>query len=334
MNTATNESELPPVPRAFLGRTGVVSTRFGLGTAVWPLRRPYDLVVDVFRTAFDAGIRHVDTAPLYRSEEVVGRALHDAGPPDDLVLATKVCAYCDDLGIVYREYSDRTAYRSVERSLKRLGVDRLSLVNIHDVEPENLEQIGSKGGALRALLDLKSQGVIRSIGLAAGSLECHQWAIATGDIDHIQMYHTYTLLNTTARDEVIPNARANDLAILNNAPYAGWILQSGPVPDAMYNYRPASVKVAEAVRRLDQACAKKGISLAEAAVAFSFKSPLIDVTVIGASTPERVRERVRVFASKLTGADFDDLLASVGESFPLQPSWSGNPMNSPRTDLL
>lgn len=334
MKTVHGEPDLPAVPEVVLERTGIVTTRFGIGTAVWPVKRPYDQVIEVFRTAFEAGIRHVDTAPLYRTEEVVGRAIHDAGLPDDAVIATKACAYCDDLGIVYREYSGRTLYRSVERSLKRLGVDSLHIVNIHDVEPENLEDIAAEGGALEALLDLKSQGIVRSVGLATGSLECHKWAIERGDFDHVQMYHTYTLLNTQARDEIIPDARAKGMAIFNNAPYSGWILQYGPVSGAMYNYRPAGEEVMEATRRLERVCTEKGVSLAEAAVAFSFKSPLIDVTMIGASTPERVRERVRVFASKLTDADFDDLLAAAGGSFPLQPSWDRNPMNSPRTDLL
>jgi D-threo-aldose 1-dehydrogenase len=334
MDAATTARDLPEVPRVVLGRTGIVSTRFGVGTAVWPLRQPYDKVIEVFQTAFAAGIRHVDTAPLYGSEEIVGRALKDAKPPQDLVLATKACSYSDELGIVYRDYSDRTAYRSVERSLKRLKVDRLSIIHIHDVEPDNLAQIGSKAGALRALLDLKSQGVVQSIGMATVSLACHQWAIDCGDIDHLQMYHTYTLLNTEARQKVIPAAHAKNLTVLNNAPYAGWILQSGPIPNAMYNYYPATPQVIDAVRRLERVCAQKGVTLAEAAVAFSFKSSDVHVTVIGASTPERVRERVKVFASSLTPADFDEMLAAAGGPFPTRASWEGNPINSARSDVL
>jgi D-threo-aldose 1-dehydrogenase len=276
----------------------------------------------------------VDTSPLYGTEEIVGRALKEVGPPPDMVLATKACSYFDELGIVYREYSDLTVYRSVERSLKRLPVDQLSIVHIHDVEAENLAQIGSEGGALRALVDLRSQGVIRSIGMATRCYECLQWAIDTGEIDQLQMYHSYTLLNTEALDGIIPNGRAKNLTILNNAPYAGWILQSGAVPDAMYNYRPAEPQVIEAVRRLEKICADKGVSVAEAALAFSFKSPLVDVTVTGCSTPERVRERVRTFASPLSQQDFDDMLAAAGGPYPIDRSWPPYPINSPRTALL
>jgi D-threo-aldose 1-dehydrogenase len=330
----SSDRDLPEVPRVLLGRTGIVSTRFGIGTAVWPLKQPYDTVVEVFKTAFAAGIRHVDTAPLYGSEPVVGRALADAGAPPDLVLSTKCCSYSEELGIVYREYSDRTAYRSVERSLKRLRVDHLSVVHIHDVDKENLPQIFGPNGALKALLDLKRQGVIRAIGMATVSLECQKAAIDSGEIDCVQIYHTNTLLNTEARDEVIPAARAKKLAIFNNAPYAGWILQTGPIAEAMYNYYPAAPEVIDAARRLQAVCAQKRVTLAEAAVAFSFQSPLVDVTVIGASTPERVRERVKVFGSTLTEADFADLLAAAGGSYPVRAAWEANPMNTPRTDLL
>ncbi len=332
---ATNPStqDLPEVPRVVLGRSGITSTRLGLGTFLWPTHRPYEQVLEVFRAAFDAGIRHIDTAPLYGSEEVVGRALHDLGAPKDLVLSTKCCSYWDDLGIVYREYSDRTAYHSVERSLKRLQVDHLDVVHLHDVDPENLEQIGSKEGALRALVDLKSQGVIRSIGMATVCLECLQWAIDTGEVDQLQSYHTLTLLNTTARQAVIPNGHAKNLSFFNVAPYAAWVLQSGPTPDAMYNYRPAPANVIEAARQLEQICTRKGVTLAEAALAFSLQAPDVEVTVVGCSTPERVRERVRVFASKLTQSDFDEMLAAAGGPYPVDRAWERNPVNSARTEV-
>src|ERR1041384_5639563 len=116
--------------RVTLGRTKLVSTRLGLGCAIWPLTCTFDGVVEMLRTAFQVGIRQLDIAPLYGTEEIVGLALKYAGAPQDLVLATKVCAYRDDLGIAYREYSERTVYRSVERSLKRLKVHHLPIVHI------------------------------------------------------------------------------------------------------------------------------------------------------------------------------------------------------------
>jgi aryl-alcohol dehydrogenase-like predicted oxidoreductase len=176
----------PVVPTIILGRSGLVSSRLGLGFGGWSAGHNLEQLAEVLSYAFEIGIRHLDVAPLYGTEEILGRALKNIDTPPDLVLATKACSYRDDLKIVYREYSDRTVYRSVERSLKRLQVERLSIVHIHDCEPQDLPQVFARNGALKALSDLKEQGVIASIGMATFSVECLQAAIASEVVDQIQ----------------------------------------------------------------------------------------------------------------------------------------------------
>ncbi len=307
----------PPagIPRVTLGRSGILSTRLGLGCAVWPLERPYAQVVAVFRAAFELGIRHIDTAALYGTEEIVGRALKDAGAPPDLVLATKACSYADDLGINYREYSAATIYRSVERSLKRLQVDRLDILHVHDCLPQDLPIIFGPRGALSALLDLKRQGAIRSISMGAHTLECLQAAVDSGAFDHIQPFHTYTLLNQDAAARLIPSARAGGVSVLNNAPYAGYILLTGPVAGARFNYGPASPEVIAATRRVEAVCARKGVPLATAALAFSVLDPDVAVTVVGASPPDKLRQRAAACAAPLGPDDFREMIAAAGGSY-------------------
>ena len=314
------------VPKATLGRTGIVSSRLGLGCAVWPASQPYQTVIDIFRTAFELGIRHIDVTAKYGTEEVVGRALQDAGAPPDMVLATKACSYVDDLGVCYREYSAETVKRSVERSLKWLRADHLDIVHIHDCEASDLKAILAPRGALRGLVDLKAQGVIRSIGMGTYSLDCLMAAVESGEVDHVQPFHTYTLLNQDALQALIPSARAKHLSILNNAPYAGYILLTGPVPGAQYNYAPAGQDVMDATRRIEALCAHKGVMLAQAALGFSLVSPLVDVTVIGASSPQKLKERAAVFALKLTWADYDEMIHAAGASFKTvwADEWYGN----------
>ena len=322
----TTETNAAIVPRVTLGRSGIVSSRLGLGCAVWPLAQPYETVVEVFRTAFALGIRHIDVAAKYRTEEIVGRALSDAGRPADMVLATKACSYVDDLGICYREYSAATVTRSVERSLKLLGVDQLDIVHIHDCEARDLRAIFADRGALGGLVDLKRQGVIRSIGMATYTLECLQAAVDSGEVDHIQPFHTYTLLNQDAVTTLIPAARAKQLSILNNAPYAGYILLTGPVPGAQYTYAPASEDVKEATRRIEAVCVRKGVTLPTAALAFSISDPLVDVTVIGASTPQKLKERAAALSAPLSRADFNEMINAAGGSyrFGWSDDWYGN----------
>lgn len=306
-----------------LGRTGIISTRLALGCAIWPLVCTYDCVVEVFRTAFQVGIRHLDIAPLYGTEEIVGRALKDAEAPKDVVLATKVCAYKDDLGIAYREYSDRTVYRSVERSLKRLQVHHLPIVHIHDCEAQDLEWVFAKDGALRALLDLKDQGVVGSVGMATFCLKSLEKAIDCGDVDLIQSYHACTLLNQEAKEKVIPAARTRNISFINAAPFAGHILATGAVPEARYNYRPADPILIKAVQRLEEICTRKEVSLLTAALAYSLMDCEIDVTIVGANSPDQLRECVKSFIAPLSAADFQEIISAIGGGFPISSPYQG-----------
>ena len=316
---------LPAVPRATLGRSGIETTRIGLGTAVWPFKMPYEQVLEMVQTALDCGIRYFDTAALYGTEDILGRALGDLDVPEDTVIATKTCSYRDELGINYMEYSGDTVYGSVERSLKRLQLDRLDIVHIHDVLPEDSERVFSGDGALRALLDLRDQGVVGSIGMATDHLGCLLKAVDSGEFDHLQMYHSYTLLNWEAKKELIPRAREASLSTMNAAPMAGYILASGAVSGALYNYRPASEEVMEAVRRLERFCEEKAVALPDAALALSLNSPDVDVTVIGADTPDLVRQSVAAFGVRLAIEEMKELVAEVGGPFEIEAARPGNP---------
>jgi D-threo-aldose 1-dehydrogenase len=309
-------TELPAVPPVTLGRSGLISSRLGLGTGGWPLERTQEQVVEILSTALDCGICHLDMAPLYRTEEIIGRALRELELPAGTVLATKMGFYQDDLGILYRNYTAAVAHRSVERSLKRLGVDVLSIVHIHDVKTEDLPQVFATDGALRGLLELKQQGVIGSIGMATRGFDCLQAAINSGEVDHIQTFHTYTLLNQTAQAGLFPQARARNLSILNAGPLAGFILATGAKPGALYSYKPASPQVMEAVQRLETLCTQKGVPLPVAALAFSLRNPDIDVTIIGADSPAQVKENVEALTCLLTAEDFEELVAMAGGPFP------------------
>jgi len=313
------QSNTPTIPKVTLGRCGIVGTRLGLGTAAWPHAIPYEETVAMLRAAFDAGIRHIDTAPLYGTEPIIGRALQELDLPPDIVLATKAGSYMDaELGIHYNGYRARQIYRSVERSLKRLGADFLHIVHIHDVRTEHLDEVFAKGGALEALLDLKRQGVIGAVGMGTLGLDCLQAAVDSGDFDVIQIFHTYTLLNQSAAETLFPSALAGHISIFNSAPYAGYILATGAGPDARYNYAPASTEVIAATRRLEAACAEKGLDLPTAALAFSLRNPDIDVTIPASGKVKRIAQWVAALAVDLSDADWDEILAAAGGQFPLR----------------
>ncbi len=316
---------LPVIPKATLGHTGIVTTRLGLGTAAWPHQIPYEQVIEMLETCFAVGIRYIDMAPVYMSEDIVGHALQEltqqSAVPPDLVLVTKAGSYSrtdPDFGAVQQRFHADTIYRSVERSLKRAGVDSLHIVHIHDPGEDQLSQVFAKDGALAALQDLKSQGVIKAIGMGTLSLTTLLAAAESGGFDVLQIFHTYTLLNTTAKARLFPVALAKGISIMNSAPFSGYILATGATPDAKYNYAPASPDVIAATQRLEAICAQKGVALATAALAFSYQAPEVDVTVVASGKPERVAGWVQAFDAPLTAADFDEMLAAAGGSYPVR----------------
>ena len=299
------------VPPAPLGRSGLVSSRLGLGCAGWPDHVSHEQIVQVFRAAFELGIRHIDVAEKYGTEEAVGRAIKDAGAPKDMVLATKVGT--DE----QRRFTADYARMSVERSLKRLQVDQLDILHIHDCGKKHMDQVFGPGGMLEALLQLKQQGLFKSLGMATWSLSALKAAIESGVFDQVQTFHAYTLLNQQAMREIIPMAKARNLPILNNGPYAGYILLSGATLDARYQYHTAPAEVIEMVKRIEAVCARKSVSIATAALAFSLQNPDVDVTVIGASSPDKLRERAAAFNAPLSQPDFDEMLAAAGGMAPI-----------------
>jgi L-fuconolactonase len=306
------------VPEVTLGRTGLVSSRIGLGTAAWPHEVPYAQTLEMVRTAFDAGIRYIDTAPLYHTEEIVGRALQDLDLVGEVVIATKAGSYSDrEIGAYYTAYRAGQIRRSVERSLKRLGRNVLDIVHIHDVQTKDLDAVFGPGGALEGLMALRDEGLIRAIGMGALSLDCLRAAVDSGEVDVIQIFHTYTLLNQSATESLFSAATAKDVSILNSAPYAGYILATGAVPNARYNYAPASEAVIEATRRIEAVCAAKGVDLPTVALAFSLRNPDIDVTIPASGKPKRIQQWIDALSLPLTSEDWEEILAAAGGQHPM-----------------
>jgi D-threo-aldose 1-dehydrogenase len=318
INLTENEQDYVIVPKVTLGRTGLTSSKLGLGMAWWPRNVEFKNVVKVLETAFKVGIRHIDLAPLYGSEEIIGNALQHIGYPDDLVLSTKVCAYWDfDLDIEYYAYSPDAVRRSFERSLKRLKIDKFDIVHIHDTRAIDMPYVFAENGALSVLEGLKNEGAVNLIGMATKELDCLSYAVESGRIQAIQTFHSNTLLNRTASERLYPLASAHGVAILDSAPFAGYILATGPVENAKYNYFPAKQDVIDAVRRIESLCRFKGVSLQEAALAFALSNPYIGTLSISTSNPERIKEWTMALKCPLTRQDFAELLDAAGPSFPL-----------------
>ncbi|MCY3801883.1 MAG: aldo/keto reductase [Chloroflexi bacterium] len=301
---------LPTVPKVTLGRSGIESTKIGLGTANWIGRTSDGNLLSIMREAFRLGIRHLDTAPSYEQERLA-RLLREADPPDDLVVITKVGRLRNAAGEIEFDFDPDPAERTVELNLRQLEMEKLPIVLLHDCTDEDLPYILSKGGVLERLRKLQSQGIIEAVGVATGQRQAVALAAESGEFDIIQSYHLYTLLNRVATERIFPAVRKHNLGVVNLSPFAGNVLATGAIEGAVYSYLPASEPVLHEVGRMERECAAKGVSLPIAALTFSLLCQDVDVTVIGPVSIKELREDVAALNPALTE---DELLAIASKT--------------------
>lgn len=240
------------------------------------------------RAAFHSPIRYIDTAAGYgdgESERRIGIVLRELnGLPDGHVLSTKV-----DRDATTGDFSGEQARRSVERSLKLLGLDQLQIVFLHDPEVTMFENMMQPGGAVEVMLRYKEQGVIGHIGVAGGPIDLMIRYVETGAFEAVLTHNRYTLLNRAA-EPLFQLATKRRMAILNAAPYGGGILARGPENFPRYAYRPADDVTLQRARQMKAICDECDVPLAAAALQFSMRDQRITSTVAGMTRPERIAQ--------------------------------------------
>src|ERR687896_631613 len=240
------------------------------------------------RAALESPVNFLDTAASYgdgEAERRIGEVLDEiGGVPSGYVIATKA-----DRDLSTGDFSGEQMRRSVERSLRLLGIDRLPLVYLHDPEHAPFEELMSPGGAVEVLVDLKEEGVIEHLGVAGGPVDLMIRYVETGIFEAVITHNRYTLVNRTA-EPLLDIAAQLGVATLNAAPYGSGILAKGPDAYARYEYREAPQEMVESVRKMADVCQEFGVPLAAAALQVSLKDPRIVSTIVGMSRPERVKQ--------------------------------------------
>jgi len=194
-----------------LGRTELSVSRVGFGGI--PIQRLSEQeAVAVVHGCLDLGVTFIDTAHGYTtSEERIGKAI--VGRRQGLVLATKTPA------------RDRaTAQEHVELSLRRLGLERIDICQLHGVSSyDKLEVVLGPGGALEALQAARDRGQIGHIGFSSHSLEVAQEAVRTGLFETVQF--PFNFIAADPADELVPLAREADMGFIAMKPMGGGILE-------------------------------------------------------------------------------------------------------------
>lgn len=198
-----------------LGRTGLMVSEVGFG-CIPIIRLPQAEAVAVLERAFERGVTFYDTARMYLdSEEKIGKALGRVR--EHVVLATKTT-----------QRQGKAALADLETSLRLLGTDYIDLYQVHQLsKPEELDTALGPGGVLETLRRAKEQGKIRHIGFSSHSLEMARKLVATGLFETVQF--PFNMVETEAAMTLHPEARAKGMGILVMKPFAGGMLDDGPL---------------------------------------------------------------------------------------------------------
>jgi D-threo-aldose 1-dehydrogenase len=278
---------------------------------------PDDEAMATVDAAWNAGTRYFDTAPFYGaglSEVRLGRALADR-PRDEYVLSTKVGRLIldemeegrPDFGekdglfenglrnkIVY-DYTERGTMQSIEDSLRRLTVDRLDFVWVHDLAQDFhgdawLGQFETaRTGAFRALSKLRDEGVIKGWGLGVNRTEPIEVLLGMAETrpDGSLLAGRYTLLDHRhALQRLMPAAARQGVDIVIGGPYSSGVLAGG----AHFEYQRAPAEIQARVQALKTVADRHGVPLKAAALQFCLANPATMAVIPGASKVSRIAE--------------------------------------------
>ncbi len=279
-----------------------------------------DAALDTVRSALDAGMSYLDTAPHYGlgiSEQRYGRVLGEV-PRDSYVLSTKVGRLLRPLAPGERapdegyvsgpplkrvwDFSRDGIRRSLEESLGRLGLDGVDIVYLHD--PDDFEQEVYASG-FPALAELRDEGVVRAIGAGMNQTAMLARFVRRLDLDVVLVAGRYTLLDQSALGELLPACAEHGVGAV-----IGGAFNSGLLADpssGRYDYAAAPPDLVRRARDIEEVCARHGVSLPSAALQFPLGHPAVVSVLVGARSPNEVRANARAFAGRVPAALWDQL---------------------------
>ncbi|MBE7212026.1 MAG: aldo/keto reductase [Gluconacetobacter diazotrophicus] len=302
-----------------LGRTGLKVSRLCLGCMTYgePDRGTHEWTLSeaesrpFIREAIEAGINFFDTANTYSagsSEEIVGRALKEFAPRDEIVLATKVYNRMSEdpngAGL-----SRKAIFREIDNSLRRLGTDYVDLYQIHRFDPDTpVEE------TLEALHDVVKSGKARYVG--ASSMHAWQFAKAlyvadlNGWTRFVSMQNHVNLLYREEEREMLGLCREEGIGVIPWSPLARGKLarpagEGGTKRDETDKF---SRTLYDATREADErvigavgdVAAELGASRAAVALAWLLHKPGITAPIIGASKPHHLKDALAALELRLT----------------------------------
>jgi D-threo-aldose 1-dehydrogenase len=172
-------------------------------------------------------------------------------------------------------------------------------------------------GPVRALLELRDEGRIGAIGIAAGERALVEEYLRTDVFDVVLTHNRWTIVDRTA-ETILRLATERGMTVFNAAPFGGGILGGSTFRGESYGYQPASAEFLRHLERVRALCAEWSLNVAAVALAFSMREPRIHSTIVGIYSQERLDELPSLVAAEVP-EEFWPALDALGEP-PASPT--------------
>jgi len=323
--------------RRKVGTTKLEVTELGLGGA--PLGGFRATISDaeammLTDAAYDGGVRYFDTSPYYgygRSELRMGASLREK-PRDEYVLSTKIGRVMHAMGPGEKppadfrdnglpgfapvfDYSYDGVMRSLEHSYLRLGLARIDIALIHDVDywttrdrtvlDARFKTVMDSG--FKALDELRKAGVVGAIGVGINESDTSLRFIQAGDFDCMLLAGRYTLLEQGGLEAFLPECVKRNVSVILGGPYNSGILTGGVKPGATHDYAAAPAHLIEKAQRIEAVCRQYGVDLGAAALQFPLFHPAVCSVIPGALGASEVKQNVSRLSAKIPVELWSDL---------------------------
>jgi aryl-alcohol dehydrogenase-like predicted oxidoreductase len=278
----------------------------------------------IFRQAVEAGVTFWDTANVYgfgSSEEIVGRAIAAYTRREDVVLATKVFFPMHE-GPGGRGLSRKAIMEQIDASLTRLGTDYVDLYQIHRFDP-----LTPVAETMEALHDVVKAGKARYIG--ASSMWAWQFATMQHAADlhgwtrFVSMQDQYSLMQREEEREMFGLLADQGVGSIPWSPLAkGRLARPLGEHTARFDHDPVGRRTfgdgdAAVIAAVQQVATGRGIPMAQVALAWVLKNPVVTAPIVGATKPHHLADAIAAIDVHLT----DDEIAILEAPYtPREPT--------------
>ncbi|KAG9017564.1 hypothetical protein FRB90_000769 [Tulasnella sp. 427] len=345
--SSTDASQVSNMPYVRLGKSGLKVSKIILGCMSYGTPEWQGWVLEEeealkhIKTAYDLGINAFDTANVYsngRSETILGKAIKQFNlPRDEIVVMTKVYfpvarGTKDDLFFANTEETERRRYvnqfglsrkhifESVKHSLERLQLDHVDLLQCHRFDPNTpVEE------TMQALHDVVKAGYARYIGMSS----CYAWqfhkmqnyARQHGLTEFISMQNYHNAAYREEEREMVPLLQDMGVGMIPWSPLGrGFLtrtLDEGSGRETTDNFYKGITGDPEREgflldinKKVSEISKKRGISMAQVAIAWSMSKPFITAPIVGTTSIDKLKDLVGAVEVKLTEEEvkaIDDL---------------------------